>query len=255
MRPTPIPALADNYIWRWSDEDSHTLIVDPGESEPVLRILEREKLTLTTILLTHHHADHIGGVKALMDAFDCTVYGPVDERIAHVHHRVGEGDRVHVAQPAAQFEVMEIPGHTRSHIAYVGEGLVFCGDTLFSLGCGRLFDGTPAQMLASLDRLAALPADTWVCCAHEYTRANATFATTIEPHNRDLEVRREQVRQLLEEGRPTVPSRMREECAANPFLRVGQDSVASWCRRAGVGSDDRVACFAALRDAKDHFRA
>lgn len=253
-----LSALSDNYIWFLSDPESGTaLVVDPGEAEPVLQALAEDGRTLTAILLTHHHGDHIGGTAELKELYpDATIYAPADDRIRLAATRVGHGDIIEMPAPAARFEVIEVHGHTRSHVAYFGEGLLFCGDTLFSLGCGRLFEGTPSEMLASLDRLARLPGDTRVCCGHEYTVANAAFALTIEPDNAALQTRAKAARALRERGEPTLPARISEERAANPFLRV--DAIAG--ERFPDSSDEgggasRVDRFAALRRAKDHFRA
>jgi hydroxyacylglutathione hydrolase len=254
VRVVPLPALADNYIWLLHDGHGAALAVDPGEAAPVEAALDELGLRLRAILLTHHHPDHIGGAAALRERHRVPVYAPADERIDMATHRVGDGDAVTVESPAARFRVMAVPGHTTSHVAYVGEGMLFCGDTLFSLGCGRLFEGTPAQMLASLDRLAALPGDTLVCCSHEYTAANGRFAGTVEPGNPALAERLREVSSLRADGRPSVPSTLAGETAANPFLRVDSPVVRDWCRRRGVAADDRVACFAALRAAKDDFR-
>lgn len=254
----PLPALRDNYIWMLADTSAGTaLVVDPGEAGPVLGALAGDRLTLTSILLTHHHADHIGGVPELAARFPAaTIHAPHDDRIPRVTHRVGDGDVVEIASPTARFRVLEVHGHTRSHIAYYGEGLLFCGDTLFSLGCGRLFEGTPAQMLASLDRLAVLPGNTRVCCAHEYTLANAAFALSVEPDNGALRSRTDAARKLRAHDAPTLPAVLDEELATNPFLRV--DAIADdripW--PGGTGHlQGRVDRFAALRLAKDHFRA
>jgi hydroxyacylglutathione hydrolase len=252
-----LPAFHDNYIWMLADTGARTaLVVDPGAAQPVLDALERDGLTLSALLLTHHHADHIGGVAELASQFPgATIFAPHDERIPLAHRRVAHGDAAQIDSPVARFEVLEVHGHTRSHIAYYGEGLLFCGDTLFSLGCGRLFEGTPAQMLASLDRLAALPGNTQVCCGHEYTLANATFALTVEPDNAALLTRTAHARAQRARGEPTLPARLADECAANPFLRVDAipDAQIPWSAQANRSRrEDR---FAALRTAKDNFRA
>ena len=254
MHVVPSPALADNYIWLLYDDAGDAIVVDPGEAEPVETALTERGLRLRALLLTHHHNDHIGGVQALLARHPVPVYAPRDERIAEASVRVGDGDDVIIDRPTARFRVLEIPGHTRSHIAYVGEGLLLCGDTLFSLGCGRLFEGTPRQMLASLDRLADLPGDIKVCCAHEYTLSNGRFAQTVEPENPALARRLEEVRILRERKEPTLPVTLTTERATNPFLRVDCDDVAAWCTRHGAASD-RVSRFATLRAAKDEFRA
>ena len=253
-----LPALRDNYIWMLADATSGcALVVDPGEAQPVLHALAQDGLTLAAILLTHHHADHIGGAAELLARYpDAVIHAPHDERIALDAHRVADGDVVDIAAPAARFEVIEVHGHTRSHVAYHGEGLLFCGDTLFSLGCGRMFEGTPAQMLASLDRLAALPGDTQVCCGHEYTLANAAFALTVEPDNDDLHLRIDAARSQRARGEPTLPARLADERAANPFLRVDNlaDARIPWPEPHAIGAH-RVDRFAALRLAKDNFSA
>lgn len=254
----PLPALRDNYIWLLADVAAGTaLVVDPGEAQPVLDALDGDGLSLTTILLTHHHADHIGGVPALLDRWpDARVLAPNDDRIPTATRRVADGDHVSIASPAAQFDVIAVHGHTRSHVAYHGEGLLFCGDTLFSLGCGRVFEGTPAEMLASLDRLAALPGNTRVCCAHEYTLANAAFALTVEPDNRALAARTDAARALRARNAPTLPAVLADEKATNPFLRVEsiRDDHMPWPANTAP-SGQRVDRFAVLRSAKDAFRA
>ncbi|HEV2540521.1 MAG TPA: hydroxyacylglutathione hydrolase [Frateuria sp.] len=251
MHVVPLPALADNYIWLLHD-GGQAIVVDPGEQAPVEAALQERALQLRAVLLTHHHDDHIGAAAALRERHGATVVAPRDERIAHADRRVGDGDAFTLEQPQARFDVLAVPGHTRSHIAYVGAGVLLCGDTLFSLGCGRLFEGTPAQMLASLERLAALPDDTLVCCGHEYTAANGRFARQVDPSNPELAERCERVAAARRQGQPTVPVPLSSELACNPFLRIDSDALIQWGRRHAAG--DRIARFAALRAAKDAFQ-
>src|SRR5438477_4209354 len=204
-RIVPISAFKDNYVWTLRNE-RHAAVVDPGEARPVLAYLAREKLELAAILATHHHADHVGGIADLRARFEVPVYGPKHEPIPTLTRPVAEGDTVEVPRLGVKFSVLDIPGHTRAHIAYYGAGALFCGDTLFACGCGRLFEGTADQMYASLGKLAALPDDTKVYCGHEYTLANIGFAKAVEPGNRALGEREARDRKLRDAGRPTLPS-------------------------------------------------
>jgi hydroxyacylglutathione hydrolase len=263
-----LPAFQDNYIWALSDTQGRTLVVDPGEAGPVLAAardgLGHARLQPVAILLTHHHADHIGGTPELLRHFDVPVFGPHDARIDFALQRVGDGDTVRIPELDLQFGVIALPGHTLTHIAFHHEGgtngdangHLFCGDTLFSLGCGRLFEGTPEQMLGSLDRLAALPGNTHVCCGHEYTLANGAFASTVDPENPALQERLRAVRAAREDGRPSLPSTLSSELECNPFLRVDAPAVRGAIERhEGASGVDRVQAFAALRRWKDGFRA
>lgn len=255
MHLLPLPALVDNYIWLWHDDHGQAVVVDPGESAPVEHALAAHGWQLRAILLTHHHNDHIGGVAALLANHPVPVYAPDDPRIPGATVRVADGDHVRLAAPDIDLEVMAVPGHTRSHVAYCGAGVLFAGDTLFSLGCGRLFEGTPAQMLASLDRLTALPGTTQLCCAHEYTAANGRFALTIEPANAALQARIAEVERLRGSQLPSLPVSLASERTTNPFLRTDAPAVIDWCRRHDHPPTDRVARFACLRAAKDAFHA
>ncbi|WP_285410833.1 hydroxyacylglutathione hydrolase [Variovorax sp. efr-133-TYG-130] len=259
MTLVPLPAFADNYIWMLHD-GSHAIVVDPGDAQPVFDALARHKLQLAAILVTHHHADHTGGVGALHAATGARVWGPARERIPEPYTPLVQGD---VAEALGlRFEVIDVPGHTAGHIAYFLPAapseapLLFCGDTLFSGGCGRLFEGTPAQMLASLDALAALPGDTRVCCAHEYTLSNLRFALAVEPANADLTHYNARCESLRAQGQPTLPSQLATERLINPFLRSREATVLRAVRaHAELAADAAEAdVFAALRQWKNDFR-
>lgn len=254
MRLQPLPAFDDNYIWTLQDAAGHAVVVDPGDAGPVIAAAGAG-LAPPLVLLTHHHDDHIAGIPALLERWPTLeIIAPADTRIAHATRRVGDGDRVEYGP--WRFDVLAVPGHTATHISFFGHQHLFSGDTLFSLGCGRLFEGTPAQMLASLDRLAALPADTLVCCGHEYSRSNAAFARAVDPHNAALRRREEEIIAMRSAHRPTLPVPLQSELDCNPFLRVDARDI-----RAAVGAHhgrepgDRVDVFAALRRWKDGFRA
>ncbi|HET8899161.1 MAG TPA: hydroxyacylglutathione hydrolase [Rhodanobacteraceae bacterium] len=254
LQLSAIPAFADNYIWALTDESGATLVVDPGDATPVQAWLDQRGWHLTAILITHHHNDHIGGLAELAACHRAPVWTPRDTRIDGPWHRVSAGDRIEIERPASRFEVIEVPGHTLSHVAYVGETCLFSGDTLFSLGCGRLFEGSPAQMLASLDRLSVLPGDTRVCCGHEYTLANAAFAFTVDTGNDALQRQVAEARALRADGHPSLPTTLEAERQANPFLRIDSPALKAWANAHGAGAN-RVDRFAALRAAKDVFRA
>jgi hydroxyacylglutathione hydrolase len=250
----PIPAFADNYIWLLRrPHGAEVAVVDPGDEGPVLAFLGREGLTLAAILVTHHHQDHIGGVPDLLAVWpEARVFGPADRRIPMVTDVVAEGAQIRVPGPDALFRVLEVPGHTSSHIAYLGEGCLFCGDTLFAAGCGRVFDGTFEQLAASLERIAALPPETRIYCAHEYTEANLGFAAWVEPDSAALAARTAATERLRAAGRPTVPSQLAEELATNPFLRTGAEGVRAAAERfAGHSLRDSSEVFTALRRWKD----
>lgn len=249
----PIPAFNDNYIWRLRAPSGRALIVDPGQAAPVLAAWGNDPPPYA-ILLTHHHDDHIGGVAKLLEHWpDTPVYAPQDTRLPSGFRHVYGEQMLSIG--LWQFRVMTVPGHTRSHIAYAGEGLLFCGDTLFSLGCGRMFEGTAEQMYTSLQRLAALPDATQVCCAHEYTLSNAAFALTIEPGNTALQQRMAQARAQRAAGQPTLPTTLGDERACNPFLRCDVQPVREAVqRRAGQTFTHSSEIFAALRAWKDEFR-
>jgi hydroxyacylglutathione hydrolase len=261
MNLIALPAFTDNYIWMLHDGRS-AVVVDPGESAPVTAALDALDLTLAAILVTHHHADHVGGVDALRPRLKGNVYGPKREKIPAPFLPLADGD--HVDALGLRFEVIDVPGHTSGHIAYFHDRdassspadapILFCGDTLFSGGCGRLFEGTAAQMHRSLSRLAALPGDTRVCCAHEYTLSNLRFAHAVEPASGPLANYTAWCEAQRARGLFTLPSSIAREREVNPFLRVTEPAVARSARAHGAESDEPVAVFAALRQWKNDFR-
>lgn len=227
-------------------------VVDPGEAAPVRKYLADEGLTLCAILATHHHPDHVGGIAELVRDAKVPVHGPKGEPIPELTHPVGEGDRVELPPLGLVFSVFDIPGHTRAHVAYYGAGSLFSGDTLFACGCGRVFEGTPAQMLASLGKMAALPDDTLVYCGHEYTLANIEFARKVDPGNVALAAREERVRKLRAAGQPSLPSTLGEERATNPFLRCAEPPVVESANKyLGSRIGDPVSVFTAIREWKN----
>lgn len=262
-RVVAVPAFDDNYLWLvLSPDQRRAAVVDPGDAQAIEQALSSRGLSLDAILLTHHHRDHAGGVAALKARWSCPVYGPRGEAIEGVDHLLDEGDRVALPGLALQFTVTAVPGHTRGHIAYFAERLdeadppaLFCGDTLFAGGCGRLFEGTPAQMLDSLTRLSALPDPTRVYCAHEYTLANLRFAVAVDPDNAELQARLAQAQARRARGESTVPGEMAAERATNPFLRTHLPALrAAATRHLGRAPADAAECFGAIRDWKNQFR-
>ena len=250
-----LPAFDDNYIWLLHD-GQRALVVDPGDADVVFQALKRLSLRLETILVTHHHIDHTGGVDVLRDTTGATVFGPLTETMPEPIRRLQGGDKVQAL--GLTFDVIDVPGHTSGHIAYYCNSsdaapLLFCGDTLFSGGCGRLFEGTPAQMLASLTKLAVLPGNTRVCCTHEYTLSNLKFARAVEPNNADLIQYQQQCMALREANVSTLPSTIARELRINPFLRSDQAEVVHAAQQLDPAATDAVAVFTAIRQWKNNF--
>jgi hydroxyacylglutathione hydrolase len=250
---SPIPAFKDNYIWLLA-RGTQAFVVDPGDASPVIARLVADGLDLAGILVTHHHADHQGGIAALCERYQPAVYAPAIESITGTTHPLKGGETLDILGSAVQ--VLAVPGHTLGHLAYLAPGALFCGDTLFGAGCGRLFEGTPAQMHDSLSSIAALPDETLIYCAHEYTEMNLRFALTVEPGNLALRQRADDAARLRAAGRPTVPSTLASEKASNPFLRCTQPAVITAALKYAEGMEIRagnrgdvsaVAVFAALR--------
>ncbi len=256
MKLVALPAFADNYIWMVHD-GREAFVVDPGDAAPVEAALDAQHLALAGILVTHHHGDHVGGVDALRHRLSGPVYGPGAESIPRPFLPLADGDAIEIL--GLRFDVIEVPGHTAGHIAYFhspveGRPWLFCGDTLFSAGCGRLFEGTPSQMHRSLTRLSALPGDTAVLCTHEYTLSNLRFAQAVEPDNADVHAHQAWCVCERAAGRPTLPSTIEREQRINPFLRCSEPAVIQAGRREGAVDDSAVAVFTALREWKNRFR-
>ena len=251
-----IPAFNDNYLWLLHD-GKRALVVDPGDASPVFDTLAELDLKLEVILVTHHHLDHTGGVSALRDKTGAKVYGPATENIPEPYIAVNQGHDITAL--GLQFRVIDVPGHTSGHIAYFSpdvdkKPLLFCGDTLFSGGCGRLFEGTPAQMLSSLDKLAQLPGNTVVCCTHEYTLSNLQFAVAVDPDNAELAQYQTHCIDLRERNLPTLPTSIAQELLINPFLRTRQPALVAAARHVDASAHDETAVFAAIRHLKNQFK-
>ncbi|MDR2881313.1 MAG: hydroxyacylglutathione hydrolase [Azoarcus sp.] len=253
FKVTPLPFGRDNYIWIISN-GRHAALVDPGEAAPALTALNG--LELAAILLTHHHGDHTGGVGEIVAHYPgVPVYGPHKDNIPHVDHPVENGDRILIEPLELELQVIDVTAHTRGHVAYLGHGMLFCGDALFSAGCGRIFEGTASDLELALGRLARLNDETKVYCAHEYTLANLAFARAVEPENSARDRYASHCEALRRQGKPTLPSTIAIERAINPFLRIDVesviDSVAAHC---GTRPDNMLTCLATLRAWKDVFK-
>lgn len=249
---TAIPALKDNYIWAIHN-DQRTAIVDPGEAIPVLEFLNAHNLQLDSILCTHRHADHIGGIAGLLEVYSVPVYGRRHPNNPHITNDLREGDHLELDTLSIAFDIIEVPGHLNDHIAYIAPEILFCGDVLFGAGCGRNFEGTPAQLHHSLQRLALLPGDTLVYCAHEYTIANLRFALACEPGNPELQQRMTAAQKLRATNLPTLPSTIALEKTTNPFLRCTQTEIIGTLQQRGLTDISELGIFTALRAWKNHF--
>ena len=253
MKIEPIKAFSDNYLWAISSGTS-AAIVDPGDPAPVLSYLKSNSLNLTNIIITHHHADHIGGIRNLKSSFPkAKVYGPASENIPMIDVKLKQDDEVNLGE-LGTYKVLDVPGHTAGHIAYYGEGSLFIGDTVFACGCGRLFEGTAAQMVDSFEKIKQLPLDTKIYCAHEYTLSNIRFAKAVDPYNKELLAREQKCISLRSNDIPTVPFTLEEELQTNPFFAYNKSSMQQTAsRQTGIVNLDSVGTFAAIRKWKDSF--
>lgn len=245
----PIPAFDDNYIWLLHNE-SHAIVIDPGDALPVIDFLQKNHLSLSAVLITHHHADHIGGVHQLLQYQEVPIYAPQYESFTFKHIAVNESAVINLSAIDLQLHVMWLPGHTLGHIAFYNDDYLFCGDTLFSAGCGRLFEGTPVQMLHSLKRLKQLNSATKVFCTHEYTAKNVAFALTLEPNNQALVNRQTEVTSLRQQQLPTLPTTIQLELDTNPFLRCTQTEI--W-QHSYAENNDELSVFTAIRALRNHY--
>ncbi len=253
LRVAALPAFSDNYIWLIHNADT-AIVVDPGESQPVIHAIDQLGVKLLAVLNTHHHADHVGGNTTLKQHYNCAIYGPRIEPIPHLTNPLAGGEQVVFPELGLSFQVIATPGHTRGHLSYYGAGYLFCGDTMFGCGCGRLFEGTAAQMYRSLSQLGRLPDETLLCCAHEYTLPNIRFAKTVDGRNPDLLARERDDIRKREHGRPTLPSTLKLEKLTNPYLRCGQSAlIEAAAQLSDHALTSEIAVFAAIRAAKDRF--
>jgi len=251
----PLAALKDNYIWLLKNKASgHIAIVDPSEAEPVLKLIESEGLIPIAILITHHHWDHVGGIAEIAEKYNIPIYTPKTESVEGSTHPVGEGDVIDLDKLNLKLNILDVPGHTAGAIAYYAEGMVFSGDTLFTAGCGRMFEGTPPQMHASLSKFKNLADDTLLYCGHEYTESNLQFAAVVEPENKAIQRRLIQTKKIRDKNQCTVPATLKQEKASNPFLRCEQNSVINAANKhSGKKLDKPHEVFAEIRRWKDNF--
>lgn len=253
----PLPIFQDNYVWMIiNPAKTHCVVVDPGDGEAVHRYLVENKLSLSAILITHHHFDHVGGIEFLLKHHTVSVYGPKNESIPHCTHALSANDSIRLPDQDIIFKVLETPGHTLGHIVYYSSeaGILLSGDTLFAAGCGRLFEGTATQLHDSLSVLAKLPGNTKVCCTHEYTLSNLSFALAVEPNNQELQNRFQKVTDIRKSNQCSLPSTIELEQKTNPFLRCNQpEAIDNVKRYAEHALSSEVDVFQAMRSWKDKF--